>query len=108
MFGSAWAGLDGMKPTAAIMAQPESMVMRRFRLFCTSRSSPLYVVRLPGELTDSGTTFALPRSGSDTGVGAFAGIHPWQRAGPPPMVPRLWLLDVSTSPDSARWPRESV
>jgi len=49
----------------------------------------LRVVRLPGELTDSGTTFALPRSGSDTGVETFAAIHPWQRAGPPPMVPRL-------------------
>ncbi|GAA4721684.1 hypothetical protein GCM10023349_47670 [Nocardioides conyzicola] len=49
----------------------------------------MYVVRLPGELTDSGTTFALPRSGAGTCAAAFAGIHPWQRAGPPPMVPRL-------------------
>src|SRR6478736_3219811 len=89
MFGSAWAGLDGMKPTAAIMAQPDRMVTSRFRLFCTSGRSPLYVVRLPGELTDSGTTFALPRSGLGTGAASVSGIHPWQRTGPPPMVPRL-------------------
>ena len=36
-----WAGLEGMKPTPAIMAHPERTVTSRFRLFCTSGRSPL-------------------------------------------------------------------
>src|SRR3954468_4643273 len=60
MSGSALAGVEGMKPTTATRALPDTRVISRFRAFSTSRRSPCYVVRLPGELTDSGTTFALP------------------------------------------------
>src|SRR6478672_11794104 len=67
MFGSAWAGVEveGTTPTTAARASPDSAApngraMVRFRPFSTSGRSPLRVVRLPGELTGSGTTGPTP------------------------------------------------
>src|SRR3954471_19682229 len=97
MSGSACAGEEGIRPTAAIRVAPDRAVMSRLRPFCTSGRSPLHVVRLPGELTDSGTTFALPPLLGDTAapVPALRGIHPrWD------LVPRL--------PDRRTGPRLSA
>src|SRR5687768_6726629 len=49
-----------MKPMVAASANPERAVMSRFRPCVTSGRSPLVVVRLPGELTGSGTTCPTP------------------------------------------------
>ena len=88
MSGSAFAGDEGTKPTVAIMATPDSRVMSRFRPFSTSVALSLHVVRLPGELTDSGTTLPYLRiCGGFTPVVvpwlAATGWFPGSRAGEP-------------------------
>src|SRR4051795_5097880 len=90
MSGSACAGVEGIRPTTATRANPDRTVMKRFRPFCTSGRSPLHVVRLPGELTGSGTTFALPllHAARITCL-ALQGIHPRLAASRSPLVPRL-------------------
>ena len=74
MSGSAWAG-----PGTGRRQQPsrraDRAVMSRFRPFNTSGRSPLRVVRLPGELTGSGTTCPTPAP-RHTAVTALQGIHP--------------------------------
>src|SRR5215216_2425204 len=60
MEGCACAEPPGMAPTVATSEAAAMMVMRLFRPLSTSGRSPLRVVRLPGELTGSGTTGPTP------------------------------------------------
>src|SRR3954447_16875310 len=101
MEGCACAEPPGMAPTVATSADAAMTVMRLFRPLSTSGRSPLHVVRLPGELTGSGTTGPTPSP---------------RRSGPPPrwrftpdgLVPRLFVRDPerSRADDSARRPHE--
>src|SRR4051794_37343227 len=49
-----------MNPTTVARASPERAVASRFRPCSTRREVSLHVVRLPGELTGSGTTCPTP------------------------------------------------
>src|SRR3954449_9571480 len=60
MLGLACALPPGMAPTVVTIAAAAMTVTRLFRPLSTSGRSPLHVVRLPGELTGSGTTGPTP------------------------------------------------
>src|SRR6476619_5357675 len=100
MEGFACAEPPGMAPTVTTSEAAAMMVMRLFRPLSTSGRSPLRVVRLPGELTGSGTTGTTP-------------APRWHQVPPPcgrftpdGLVPRLPGLRAAPSRDGvAAWIR---
>src|SRR6478609_4151638 len=103
MEGCACAEPPGMAPTVATSADAAMTVMRLFRPLSTRGRSPLHVVRLPGELTGSGTT------GPTSSPRRLFGNSLRLDDDSPQMglVPRLFVVArAATIWDSARHPHE--
>ena len=105
MSGSAWAGSWGRVRGSRRARVPRPTEARRTRGLVTSGWSPLRVVRLPGELTGSGTTCPTPAPRPAARLRlrlASRGIHP-RRVGSPAPAPHEVGAGLSAAPARTWW-----
>ena len=102
MSGSAWAGVDGHEADGGDHGATREDGDESLPAVQHERAVSLVVVRLPGELTGSGTTLPYPAP-SPARCRRLRRDSPQARL--PTMVPRLRAPRQVASPDSARCPR---